>query len=143
MKVQILFFVCCAFFSGAANSESLRSITVQTSDCFTCGMTLGDLGIQICGTDNCCSIQALDNDDLNFVPGGTDVFIGADLGDCYDYYLGSASEPLKVTLYHVGSDAVTLDLVMIETTTRYANCWIESELDDDDIFKTECDAEKH
>lgn len=134
MKIVIF-----AFFAlmSAANSEKIQAILTRTADCFTCGMTFGNLGIQICG-ENCCSVQALDNSDLNFDAGTIDIFTGADLLECEQFNLGNFDDPLKVTLYHMGADALTLDYVRIETDLYNYMCDVYEELEDDNTLRISC-----
>merc|ERR1719341_1122561 len=116
MKVALLstFLVCLA---SLASGETINSLSTHT---------------------NCCLSRSLDDDGhVDWLPGQTDTFAGeGGLLECSGYEIGAP--PFTVTLFHDGSDGLTLDWIEVSTLQRVQRCNVGTDLDGHAFFKATC-----
>eukprot|EP00091_Calanus_sinicus_P022020 TRINITY_DN6792_c0_g1_i2.p1 TRINITY_DN6792_c0_g1~~TRINITY_DN6792_c0_g1_i2.p1 ORF type:complete len:125 (-),score=35.30 TRINITY_DN6792_c0_g1_i2:114-488(-) len=113
MSMQIVLFLLSLAGLGQAlaGMGTIQRISILTSDCENCGMTLlGQVNLKICGgaPEPCCSVVNIGNfDSGNFNEGVIDDYTGGhELESCFNYNLSLASSAsdLSLTVYHEGSD---------------------------------------
>ena len=86
--MQIFALVALTILPVFTTEEKVTAIITQTRSCLTCGMieNVGQLDIKICGDSDCCFVQHLDNDEVNFQSGDQDRFEGpASLFECHNF----------------------------------------------------------
>eukprot|EP00092_Neocalanus_flemingeri_P013715 GFUD01014792.1.p1 GENE.GFUD01014792.1~~GFUD01014792.1.p1 ORF type:complete len:154 (+),score=28.67 GFUD01014792.1:39-500(+) len=122
---------------AAAGFGTIQRISILTSDCTDCGMTLlGQVNLKICGgaPERCCSVVNIGNFDSGmFNEGAIDNYSGGHLLEgCFNYNLSNSTSAsdLSLTVYHEGSDGGQLDWVEIHTESRSVRCpmgfWMDS-----------------
>ena len=101
---------------------------------------IGQLDIKVCGYQHCCFTTHLDNDDTNFERGDLDVFAGPGaIVQCNEFLISDEPYgPVEVTVFHEGTDGITLDYVSVRTDIGLLNCPINANLDNGDYFNAKC-----
>ena len=75
--------ILALFLTISVSAENkIESISLLTSDCLFCGMSIDGVSLKICGTWSCCYTPWLSGD---FDAGESDYFVGRQLGECFDY----------------------------------------------------------
>lgn len=118
--------------------EKVQSLATHTSSCFSCGMIegLGYLTLKVCGDSNCCLSRSLNNDNINWIAGQTDTFVGSAMLECDQFSIGNP--PFTVTAFHDGTDGLTLDWIEVRTEARLVRCNDLSKLDAHSWVKSSC-----
>merc|ERR1712029_709226 len=114
---------------SAVGLGTIQRISILTSDCENCGMTLlGQFNLKICGGDPepCCSIVNIaDFDSEMFNEGQIDNYTGEyQLEGCFNYNLSgiNSAAGFGLTVYHEGSDGGQLDWVEVTTERTTIRC---------------------
>eukprot|EP00090_Calanus_glacialis_P006408 TRINITY_DN1499_c0_g1_i1.p1 TRINITY_DN1499_c0_g1~~TRINITY_DN1499_c0_g1_i1.p1 ORF type:complete len:142 (+),score=44.53 TRINITY_DN1499_c0_g1_i1:60-485(+) len=120
------------------SGERVQQIKTHTGSCFTCGMVegVGYVTVQVCGSTDCCLSRSLDSDGINWLPGQTDTFQGDGILECANYEIGSA--PYSISVFHDGTDGLTLSWIEVKTDMRTARCDVDAKLDDHNFVKATC-----
>merc|ERR1711874_115870 len=134
-------FVLLSFFLSSfflVSGERVQSIATHTGSCFTCGMVegAGYVTVQVWGSTDCCLSRSLDSDGINWIFGQTDTFSGEDILECDGYEIGAP--PISISVFHDGTDGISLDWVEVRTDMRSVRCDLDSKLDDHNFLKASC-----
>merc|ERR1711962_427887 len=134
--MRFLILLCLAF--STVCGERVLYISTHTASCSKCGMVekFGYLTAKVCGSTNCCLSRSMDNDNVNWIPGQTDTFLGPGILECDNFEIGKP--PFTVTLYHDGTDGITIDWVKVNTDKGVSQCSGYPKLDGHQFHKANC-----